>query len=97
MPQRQDGAGVRDLLARIGLGADDLELSRALRFDPRDRVAVVATVLLDRAEQIVGLAVADRFADAPDLLLGDEASAPGVAAVLGGALRAHGERVRRIA
>jgi hypothetical protein len=97
MPQHFDTARLRTLFERVGLVPDDLLLSRLLRFDPRERVAVVATVLVGRAEEIVGLAVSDRFADTPDLVLGDELQAPGVSALLEDALRAHGLRARRSA
>jgi len=96
-PHRSDAAGVRGLLARLGLEADDLHLTRALRPDPRDRVVVVAAVLLDRLEEVVALGALDRGARAPDLLLADEALAPGVGAVVAEALAGHGERARRTA
>jgi hypothetical protein len=97
MPQGADAPRLRELLAGLGLGADDLELSRILRFDPRDRVAVVATVLADRCEVLVGLAAMDRYASAPDLVLADERLAPGTGAILEDTLRAYTERARRIA
>jgi hypothetical protein len=97
MPQRFDQLRLRALFERIGLVPDELQISRALRFVPRDRVAVVATTLVGRTEEIVGLAVTDRFAESPDLVLADEAQAPGVGAFLEDALRAHGQRARRIA
>lgn len=97
MPQRFDTARLRALFERTGLLADDLQISRVLRFDPRERVAVVATALVGRSEEIVGLAVSDRFAETADLVLGDEVQAPGVSAFLQDALRAHGQRARRSA
>lgn len=97
MPYSQDARQLRDLFARLGVAADDLQLSRALRFDPRERVVVVATVLVDRSEDIVGLAAMQRFADHPELLLADEIRAPGAAAILAEALRTHGEHARRSA
>lgn len=97
MPHAQDAPQLRELLARLGLAADDLQASRALRFDPRERVVVVATVLAGRTEDVVGFAAMPRFASEPELLLADEARAPGVAAILEQTLRTHGERARRIA
>ena len=80
-----------ELIERLGLEADDLELARALRVDPRDRVAMVAAALVDRSEELVGLALMHRFAEAPDLVLADEALAPGVLEALEAAVR--GRRV----
>lgn len=89
LPHRADVPRVRALLERLGLAAGELDLARALRFDPTERVALVATVLADRTEEVAGLALMDRSADAPDVLLADERSTPGVTAALHGALRAR--------
>lgn len=97
VPHRADTAGVRGLLGRLGLAIDELELSRALRPDPRRRLAVVAVVLVGRTEEVVGLGVMERDAEDPELVLGDEERAPGVGALVAGALREHGLRARRIA
>jgi hypothetical protein len=97
MPQGADAPRVRALLAGLGLGADDLALSRAVRFDPRERVAVVATVLADRSEVLVGFAAMDRYGKDPDLVLADERLAPGARVIVEDALRSYTERARRIA
>jgi hypothetical protein len=97
MPHALDGPRVRDLFARLGVATDDLALSRALRFDPRERVAVVATVLAGRSDELVGFASMRRHAMAPELVLADEDVAPGATAILEQTLRAHGERTRRSA
>lgn len=97
IPHRSDAEGLRDLLGQLGVPADDLAISRLLRFDPRERVTVVAGVLIDRSEEIVGIAVMEHGASEPELLAADEARAPGTAAALAGALRAHGEHTSRIA
>jgi hypothetical protein len=97
MPHAQDRARLRELLERLGVSLDDLQLSRALRFDPRERMSLVAMVLVGRSEELVGFAVMDRFAADPELVLADDARAPGAAAILEQTLRAHGERARRIA
>ena len=92
MPPRADLPRLHALLNGLGLEADELQLSRWLRFDPRQRVAVVATVLAGRVEEVVGFAVADL--DAPDceLIVADEAHAPGAAEALEAAVAAHRER-----
>jgi hypothetical protein len=97
VPHAQDAARLRELFERLGVGLDDLQLSRALRFDPRERMALVAMVLVDRSEELVGFAAIERYAAEPELVLADEARAPGAAAILDRTLRAHGERARRIA
>lgn len=96
MPHRFDVVRLRELQDRIGLAADELLLSHLLRFDPRSGVVVVATILIDRTEEIVGLAAMSRDADDADLVLADERATPGVGAVLEDALRAHTARSRRI-
>lgn len=95
LPQRADLPRLRELLERLGLAADDLQLSRWVRFDPRQDVAAVATVLLDRTEELVGFAVAGLDAPDCDVLVADEEQAPGAAAALEAAVAAH--RARRIA
>ncbi|MFL5845602.1 MAG: hypothetical protein ACJ762_13005 [Solirubrobacteraceae bacterium] len=97
LPQSSDGARLRRLLGDLGLQADDLQVSRWLRIDPRERVVVVAAVLAGRNEEVVGFAAIDRFASEPDLVLADEDRAPGTGAILRDALREHAERTRRIA
>lgn len=97
IPHPSDARGLRDLLARLDVPPDDLVISRLLRFDPRERTVLVAAVLLDRSEVIVGMAVAEHAASEPELLVADELQAPGTASALARALRARGERARRIA
>lgn len=91
LPQRADRAG----LAALGLG--ELEAGRALRFDPRRRTAICAVAFVDGTDVLVGFgATALRAGARPDLLLADETAAPGVAALLEGALidraRRHAHR-----
>ena len=97
VPHRADATGVRELLARLGLAADDLDVSRVLRPDPRRRIAVVAVVLVDRSEELVGLGTMDRDAEDAELVLGDEERAPGVGALVAGSLAEHARRGRRSA
>jgi hypothetical protein len=97
MPIRHDAARLRALLERLGVEADDLALSRMLHFDPRTRAAIVATALIARSEEIVGFAAMDHAAARCELVLADEAQAPGTGALLRETLLAHRERIRRIA
>jgi hypothetical protein len=94
LPHRFDGARLRELLERCGAEADDLTVARLLRFDPRQGTTVVATALVDRCEEIVGLGTIERFADEPDLVV---AALPEVRSLLADALRAHVARPRRSA
>jgi hypothetical protein len=95
---RGDAAAVRDLLARRGLEAADLDLSRLLSFDPLRRVVLCAFAPIDGAETLVGIGAIDLAAGAePDTLVVDERLAGGLSALLGDALlsraHAHGRRV----
>ena len=92
LPQRGDLPRVRVLLARLGLTTDDLQLSRWIRFDPRRHVAVVATVLVGRTDELIGLAVMDIDGPDPELVVADEEQCPGAKAALEDAVRAHRER-----
>ena len=80
------------LCTELGLQPDELALGRMVRFDPRERTAVCATVFGGGAEAVVGYGAIDRFADRPDLLLADEAAAPGLGEALAGALCDHAAR-----
>ena len=97
LPHASDGPGLRALLERTGLQADDLTLARLRSFDPLGRVCLVATTLVNRTEVIVGLAAGDRFADHADLVVADALIAPGTAELLEDALYLHGQRARRAA
>jgi hypothetical protein len=87
-----DRGCLRDLLDNLGVEADDFTLGRLTRFDPRERTAICATVFAGGAEAAVGYGAIDRFADAPDILMADEAAAPGLAELLARALRNHAAR-----
>jgi hypothetical protein len=93
---------LRQLARLVGLlqhRPDHLEAGRLLRFDPRERLAVCATTWSGGAETLVGYAAIDIAPGAaPDVLLSDEAAAPGLAGVLCDAL-AHelAARIRRVA
>ena len=66
-----DRAGIRALLARRGLDADDLELQRMLAFDPGRRHVLAAFALLEGHETMVGVGAIDNGEDAPDILVVD--------------------------
>lgn len=94
LPRHGDGAALRALAERLGVVADEVELRRALRFDPRRRVVAVATVWDGEHHVLVGCAAMDRDADEPDTLLADVTRAPGVGGLLARAITAHASRSR---
>lgn len=87
LPHQSDRAGVHALLTGLGLGIDELELARALRFPPRERVVACAMAFVGGTERVVAVGAIDLGARHPDLLIADAALAPGAADALAGALR----------
>jgi hypothetical protein len=71
MVQPRDAAAVRAFLDGQGLSLDELELARLLRFDPRCRAVICASVLKGIQETIVGLGAIDLDTHSPDLVLID--------------------------
>ena len=88
-PHAADREGIAALHARLGLRAYEVELARALRFDPRTRVVLCVTTWLDGHETVVGWATAARGRTTADTILVDEALAPGAGALLRDALDAN--------
>lgn len=93
LPQRADRAG----LAALGLG--EMDISRALRFDPRERFVVCATAWVEGAERLVAFGtIALREEARPATLVADPATAPALGALLEHALIGQAEgRLRRAA
>ncbi len=82
-----DGAAVLALLAGRGVVADDLEVSRLLRFDPLRRVVLCAFAPVDGAETLVGIGAIDLADGAePDTLVVDERLTDGLGELLGAVL-----------
>lgn len=63
LPLSTDAPAVLELLGRLGLEAEELEVRRALRFDPRRRTVLVATALIDGHTVLLGLAAGVRDAE----------------------------------
>ncbi|MCW3013830.1 MAG: hypothetical protein JWO02_922 [Solirubrobacterales bacterium] len=83
LPQARDRVDVLELLARrADMAADELDVVRALRFDPKTHTVVCATAWTGTAETMVGIVARAKDGAVPDLLIADEALAPGVGAVL---------------
>jgi hypothetical protein len=93
LPLAHDRAGLHELLAELGLDADELDVRRALRCVPGRRIAVCATAWDGWSDRVVGFGALDTASGALTLL------GPGdVADVLEEALRAHaGAWSRRVA
>ena len=92
LPHSSDRAGLHALLGRVGLDAEELELARALRFDPARRTVACATAWIDGGERLVAWGAIDVGARTPDVLLADDVTAPGAGEVLAAALLERAER-----
>ena len=88
----RDAAGVRELLQRQGYEAQELEIERLLRFDPRERCVICATALVQAHEAIVGIGAieagqaAEGKPNEPILVVADEELTEGLAELLRWAL-----------
>jgi hypothetical protein len=91
LPHAADRPALHGLHTRLGLAADDLELARALRFDPRRRAVVCATVWIGAAETMAAYAAIDLTRGRVELLVADEEIAPGVRGVLTAILAEHAD------
>jgi hypothetical protein len=89
LPQAADRERLRALHARLGLSAEDLDIARALRFDPQSVAVACATTWDGHTEAVVGYGAIALNARDPHLLVCDEATAPGARDALAGALRQH--------
>lgn len=89
LPHPLDRRGLRELHARLGLHAEDMEIARTLRFDPRSSAVICATTWADGSETLVGYGAIDVGAGEPHLLVCDEVLAPGLGDALSAELREH--------
>jgi hypothetical protein len=90
LPLAADRDRLHELLAELGLAADDLEVRRALRCVPGRRAALCATEWDGAHERLVGFGAADLERGRLTLL-----GPPEVVAKLEDALRAHARTWRR--
>lgn len=88
LPQGRETRGVGALLLRLGLNPDDVDVRRLLRFDPRRRAVVCATLWTAEGEVLVGVGGLTYLDGHVDLLVTDEELAPGLAEALHGVLTA---------
>jgi hypothetical protein len=95
LARSSDARAIRDLAARRGLDADPLDVARLTRFDPRRRLVVSATALIDSQETFVGVGAVDLDRGEPfepDTLIFDERIA-GLGELLLGVLSARARAV----
>jgi hypothetical protein len=93
----RDAEGIADLFWTQGREPDELELARLVRFDPRRRLVICATALIDSLETIVGVGEIDLRAGpeaGPDLVLVDELRTAGLQELLSQALTGRARLLR---
>jgi hypothetical protein len=81
----RDLPSVRALLRRQGIEPDELELARLMRSDPRCRLVICATALIDSAETVVGIGAIELDGESdllPSRLLVDDQITDGLAPLL---------------
>jgi hypothetical protein len=81
----RDLPSVRALLRRQGIEPDELELARLMRSDPRRRLVICATALIDSAETVVGIGAIELDGESdllPSRLLVDDQITDGLAPLL---------------
>jgi hypothetical protein len=88
-PYTDDQRRVADLYARLGLALDEMGTRRLLRFDGRRRRVVCAVAWIEGSDVLVGLAASE---PGGELLVADEAAAPGVGDLLRRALAEQAPR-----
>ncbi len=92
----RDAPGIEALLERLGLRAQELELARLVRFDPRCRIVICATTLIGSREVVAGFGAIALEAAEPELLLVDEQLTAGLGELLARALIGRARAVARI-
>jgi hypothetical protein len=78
LPHAADRRGLQALFARGHSPIGELHARRLLRFEPRGRVALCAVAPVGGRESLVGFAAAAPGGGPPEVVLADEAVAPGM-------------------
>jgi hypothetical protein len=94
----RDSGGIARLYWSHGLEPDELELARLVRFDPRQRISICATALIDSVETIVGVGAIDLNHGPgvrPALVLVDERATEGLEELLTEALLGRAQALAR--
>lgn len=92
MPLLRDAPAIGELLRSQDGNHEELEMVRLVRFDPRRRVVICATALLDSRETILGVGAIDLDTSelaSPEVLVVDGERAPGLDELLERALLAR--------
>jgi hypothetical protein len=98
LPQLRDVPAIRELLRSQGQEPEDLEAARLVRFDPRRRLVICATALIDARERIVGIGAIDLepgHQTQPDTLVVDAELTDGLDGLLARALIGRAAAVAR--
>ena len=95
LPHGGDRAGLEALHERLGAPLEEVRLRRILRFDPRACLSVCATTFHGMTEVLVAYGHVDREGNG-ELVVADEAAAPGVTGLVRAAL-AERTAARRVA
>jgi hypothetical protein len=85
----RDAGGIADLFWQHGLEPDEFEIARLVRFDPRRRIVICATALINAAETVIGVGAIDLDSGGtglPHLVLVDEHLTEGLEHLIGDAL-----------
>jgi len=88
LARTSDSALIRGLVARVGTPAAELELARLVHFDPRLRVVICATALIDSTETLIGVGAIDLGGTGePELLIVDAEYSQALTELLTAALK----------
>jgi hypothetical protein len=87
LARARDEASVLALLTRTGAQCSELDVARLVRFDPRQRMVVCASALLDRTELVVGVGAIPLEHNRPELLVVDDRLGEELGELLWGSLR----------
>ena len=93
-----DGPRVRDLLEAAGAPDAELQAARLVRLDPRRRLVLCASALIDGGEQLVGVGAIGLGPEAPlepELVLAQAPALSGVQELLQAALVGRARALRR--
>ena len=86
LTRARDSEGVASLLRQAGHTAEDLEIARLVRFDPRARCVISACALVAGHERLVGVGAIALGEREPELLVVDDELTDGLRELLHWAL-----------
>ena len=87
LARARDEASVLALIARTGAECSELDVARLMRFDPRRRMVICASTLLDVTELVVGVGAITLNGERPELLVVDERMGEELGHLLSSSLR----------